>query len=534
MKAPYKVLFSNDTTNINSCTSPYSPRRTWVKNTETGKEEYISPPFTEGMLEASVDETADVGVDVHLLQPGVGWVPWWKSKVYPFEEHIKFMKERTGMDPSANSFANYMANGGDMVEVFCRRCREKNLAPFVSFRLNDVHGHEFVQLPKEQIPSWAWHAFSPIHVNHPEWRLGDVNNWNGKSLDWAMPDVPASKFAFIKEIIEQYDIDGFELDFMRNSNFFRQESTTSEQRRVIMNEFVRNVRKELDKRDQADGRHRWLCVRIPAQVACYDPLGIDPAAMVREGVDMFNLSNTYYTECRGDYERFRDIVGGEVSVYFELCHTVHQRRPADPNAKYDCTIQRRTTPHMYYTAAHLAQSRGCDGCSTFNFVYYREHGTGERGPASEPPFEIHRGIGDAGFCARQPQHYVVSEGWHALGLDRTPLPANVEPGKPLKVSQDLAPPKDGWQQGGRLRIQGDGDMGESRWSASLNGVPLEETADRSEPYDNPYPQLQGEANEYRAWKVPAELLRNGFNDLEIKLKEGLEKARILYLDVALA
>ncbi len=534
MKAPYKVLFSNDTTNINSCSSPYSPKRTYTKNPQTGKEEYISPPFTDAMLEASVDETADTGIDVHLLQPGVGWVPWWKSKAYPFEEHIKFMKERTGMDPSANSFAQYMAEGGDMVETFCRRCRKKNLAPFVSFRLNDVHGHEFVKLPKEKIPSWAWHAFSPIHVNHPEWRLGDIDDWNGKSLDWAIPDVPTSKFAFIREIIEQYDIDGFELDFMRNSNFFRQESTTGNQRCAIMNEFVRSVRKELDKRDQADGRHRWLCVRIPAQVACYDPLGIDPAEMVRSGVDMFNLSNTYYTECRADFEQFRNIVGSDVSVFFEMCHTVHQRRPADPNAKYDCTIQRRTTPLMYCTAAHLAYSRGCDGISTFNFVYYREHGTGERGPATEPPFEIHKQISDPDSCAIQPQHYVISEGWYALGLDCTPLPADISAGETLQCRQDMASPKDGWQQNGRLRIQGEGDLANSKWSASCNGVTLEETEDRSEPYENPYPQLLGDKEDFRAWILPVELLKDGLNDIKITLTDGMDRVRILYIDIAIS
>lgn len=532
MKAPYKVLFSNDTTNINSCTSPYSPKRTWALNEKTGDYDYTAPPFTEAMLEASVDETADTGIDVHLLQPGVGWVPWWKSTAYPFEEHIKFMKQQTGMEPSDNSFANYMANGGDMVEVFCRRCRAKGLAPFVSFRLNDVHGHEFVQMPREEIPSFAWHCFSPVHVQHPEWRLGDINDWNGKALDWGIPEVRATKFAFIREIIEQYDIDGFELDFLRHCNFFRQEETTTEDRRGIITGFLRDVRAELDKRDRADGRHRWLCVRIPAQAACFDELGIDPRAMVEAGVEMFNLSNYYYTEHRGDFYRVREMVGKDASLYFEMCHTV-QQRGLPTKVKYDNTLQRRTTPHQYYTGAHLAYTRGCDGCSTFNFVYYREHGVGERGPSTEPPFEVHKGMRDSAFCAKQSQHYVMSEGWYALGRDRTPLPAVLESGKSHTARMDLAPPEKGWQQGGRLRIQAESDLGDSKWSATFNGSALEETEDRSEPYDNPYPQLMGEPQEHRAWTVPAYVLKDGVNEIEITLHEGIGKARVLFLDLAL-
>src|ERR1700722_11558810 len=119
MKAPYKLLFSNDTTNIEQCTSPYNNIR-WLKKGPP-------KPFTPQMLEATVDETAGTGCDVHMLQPGVGWVPWWKSKRYPFTAHMKFMKERYGKDPSESGFANYMANGGDIVKVFVDRCREKGI-----------------------------------------------------------------------------------------------------------------------------------------------------------------------------------------------------------------------------------------------------------------------------------------------------------------------------------------------------------------------------------------------------------------------
>jgi len=53
-KAPFRVLFSNDTTNIISNVSPFHKR---------------GESFRPEMLEASVDETAGC-VDVHMLQPG--------------------------------------------------------------------------------------------------------------------------------------------------------------------------------------------------------------------------------------------------------------------------------------------------------------------------------------------------------------------------------------------------------------------------------------------------------------------------------
>jgi len=60
-KPPFRVLYSNDMTNILTCISP------WHKPGE---------PFRPEMLDATIDEVAGQGVDVHLLQPGLGWVPW--------------------------------------------------------------------------------------------------------------------------------------------------------------------------------------------------------------------------------------------------------------------------------------------------------------------------------------------------------------------------------------------------------------------------------------------------------------------------
>ena len=116
-KPPFRVLYSNDTTNTVSCVSP------WHKKGE---------PFRAGQLEASVDEVVGTGVEVHLLQPGLGWIPWWQSKVYPPEEHYRWFKERTGCDP--DSFGKYVLAGGDLVKLFIERCRKRGQTPFISLR----------------------------------------------------------------------------------------------------------------------------------------------------------------------------------------------------------------------------------------------------------------------------------------------------------------------------------------------------------------------------------------------------------------
>lgn len=541
MKPPYRVLYSNDTTNILTCQSPFNPKPGLQPDPETGKWGYHPSPFTAKMLEATVDETAGMGIDVHLLQPGVGWVPWWKSTIYPYEQHIAFMKAHTGMDPAADPFATYMAAGGDMVEVFTRRCRRHGMAPFISLRLNDSHGHEFLSLPPAEIPSWAWHCFSPVHVEHPEWRLrADLNDWSGRVLNWAIPAVRAHKFAFIKELIEGYDLDGFELDYLRHCNFFRPEETTHDERIAIMVGFVREVRAVLDRREARDGRHRWLGVRIPAYLGTHDALGIDVRAFADTGVELFNLSHYYFTEQFGDHAAIRQLAP-DAAMYVEMCHTTHVGPHVNDESGYDQFSFRRTTPAQFYTTAHLAYARGLDGVSTFNFVYYRPHGAGPRGPFNEPPFAIHRGCADPAFVARQPQHYFLAPIWNEPPAPR-PLndptepwnPRKIAPGEAMTLTLDLAPPTGGWQRAGRLRLQADEELGESRWQCRFNGVSLTETGERTEPYENPYPPLLGTDEQHRAWVVPAVLLADGENTVRLTYTRGDRTVRVMFVDLAVA
>ena len=293
-KAPFRVLYSDDTTHTLVCVSPYHKGKP-LELEAPASADGSTPPFGPQMIEAAVDETAGTGIEVHTLQPGFGYVPWWKSQVYPFSEHVKFMQERFGSPMPKGGWAEYMATGGDMVEVFTKRCREKRLAPFVSLRMNDVHGHEMMLGPKGPRNETAWATLAPLHVEHPEWRLGsDVSKWNDRELNWNIPQVREYKLRLIEEICRQYPLAGLELDFMRFPTFFNGKETPREQRVAIMRKFIGQVRGILDRTAPA-GQRRWLCVRVPAFLASHDPIGIDLPAWVRAGVDMVNLSYFYFT-----------------------------------------------------------------------------------------------------------------------------------------------------------------------------------------------------------------------------------------------
>jgi hypothetical protein len=215
-----------------------------------------------------------------------------------------------------------------------------------------------------------------------------------------------------------------------------------------------------------------------------------------------------------------------------MCHsTWNGKRP--PGKGYDTFPFRRATPEQFYTAAHLAYARGADGVSTFNFVYYREHGGPGRGPFAEPPFHVFKGLADPAWLARQPQHYFLASGWGNPFVKPAVPPRKIEPGKPTTFTLDLAPPTGGWQRGGRLRIQAESALGECRCRARLNDDDLSPSDDVSEPYPNPYPPMLGQPEEMRAWLVPAKALRDGPNRLDVTLEAG-PSFHLVFLDLAVS
>ena len=500
-KPPFRVLFSNDTTNVLTCVSPYHKKR---------------EPFTAERLQATVDEVQ--GVDVHMLQPGLGWIPWWKSKVYPLEEHCRWFHERTGLRP--NSFHQFLLGGGDMIQVFIDRCRARGVVPFVSFRLNDAHCLEDVGAKTQRSES-----VSRFYADHPEYRLGpSKRSWIERVHNWAIPAVREHKFAYIREICEQYDIDGFELDFMRHCSFFNAEETTFKERSRIVTEFVARVRALLD-RTAKPGQHRWLCARVPFMLSAHGELGLDLPAMVRAGLDMVNLSAHFFTNQQSDIEWVCRLAPG-AAVYLEMTHCTFT---GTPRGGYDSFNYMRTTDEQFYTGAHLAYARGAAGVSLFNFVYYREHGTRGRGPFTEPPFHVLPRLGQRDWLAKQPQWYVLARTWYHGGLGR-PLPVELSAGESRAFTLDLAPRAGG--EDGLLRVRTQEDGAVCDWTVTLNRQRLAPARFVLKPLVHPYDAALGDSSQYVAFRVPRACLRDGFNSFVVRLDRG-GPVTVDYVDLVL-
>ena len=502
-KSPFKLIYNNDCTNILNCVSPFRGRGEkfrYVSTFRTGGED-----FHPRMVEATVDEVAGTGVDASLLSPGTGWVPWWPSKVYP--DHYQWYEKHTGETLQPGGFQHFVMQGGDIVKPFVDRCLHHQIAPFITFRLNDGHFTGISGLDSTK---------PRFYVEHPEYQFRP-----GSTQNWVFPQVRQYKLDLITELLENYPLAGMELDFLRHWNYFDTSKTTSDERKEIMAEFVGQVRSVLD-RTAKDGSHRWLCVRVPIFLCKHDAIGIDLPTWVNKcGVEMVNLSASFLTHQEGDLPQIRKMVP-DATIYQEFTQcTMTGMMPNPEPRKADQFHYRRTTEAEFYTTARLAYGQGADGISLFNFVYYREHGAAGRGTFCEPPFHVLDHLADRGWLAQQRDHY------YFLGSttnDRSAVDFQLDrefsSGQTEKLAMQMSPPEDLEGYNLHFRIHTKQPSADLPWSVWLNRVEFTPCSLDGEPIDQPYDGLLGEANQRTSWIGDPKILREGENEVQIRLRSG--------------
>ena len=505
---PPRVLYSNDTTNILSCVSPF-------RDPKDG--------FTDEHLRASISEAR--GADVHLLQPGLGWIPWWKSRIYsPKDHYVKFLGEHGVTKQSA--VARYLLAGGDMVRTLVDHCGSIGVKPFVSYRLNDGHHvRGLAQALKEgrPTPDMSRHYWE----NYARYRLGpDPADWDQGVFNWMIPEVREHKFALIRELCENYAIAGLELDFLRHWCRFPPDGTTPEQRGAVTTDFVKRIRDVLDK-TQRGGLRRTLCIRVPAKIDIHDEQGIDLAALVAAGVDLVTLSWSYFTFQDDSVRRAKKLIP-DTPIHVEMTHTTLTGKAFAGSGTQPCL---RTTDAQFHTTAHLAYSQGAAGVSMFNFQYYREHTSPKLGPFNEPPFHVLPKLKDRDFLARQPHWYFLTAARKDAILGVQPLPALLSRDEPHTFHIEMAPTPH-HQRDGVLRLRSDEAIADRAITVRFNGVVLNKAAHVEKPLPHPYAAFLGKPDEFQCFVCPAAGLVAGTNRIEVTVTKGM-RVRVIYVDVTL-
>lgn len=214
------------------------------------------------------------------------WEPIWKGVEEPARTDTATAMDGTHDRWAVNAWELFR-QGIDPYSVWIQRCREKGVSPWVSIRMNDVHW--------VTVSNYFRNA-TFCRTRRDLWRNQDAKgDWNDYCLDYRHQEVRDYTFAQVAEMLERWDVDGIELDWMRSPLQFRKGHERSDAH--FLTEFMRRVRRRVQEVSKKRGRKIRIAVRLPRSPQLAEKAGYDADVWLREGLmDLIVGSSVFWPD----------------------------------------------------------------------------------------------------------------------------------------------------------------------------------------------------------------------------------------------
>jgi hypothetical protein len=414
--ARHRNLFNGD-----SCTYFYNPE---IWQPEGGA-------YSARAIHRFVDRLTDNGVDTFLINPNAQTV-WYPSKRLPtvidgyrrgdrefFRGHavaVKTPPEKMDayLDNQVaffNLYLDLIEAGVDWLAETSKACRRRGISPWVSIRMNDMHGAENPE---------GSHFNCPL-FKEPRYRLSgrQINPRDGVRAYWQALNYEHKKvrdfmFSVIREPVEDYGFEGLELDWLRNPHCC--EPNASSKTIETMTRWFAEVRALTRERGKKTGRPFPLGLRLPGNLGYLRAIGIDVAELAREGlIDFVTFSNFWQTSWDMPYDRLRAELGDQVVIYGcveDAPNWVSGRapeldlRPGTVAPSYPNLGVRYLSASAELLRGNAAGklAMGVDGIETFNFFCTDQ----VKIPGLRGDYAALRQLEDLSSLRGKPKHYTLS------------------------------------------------------------------------------------------------------------------------------
>jgi len=379
-------------------------------------------PYTTQVLDDHVNLLADSGVDTYVINP-CGQIPWYPSRrldhvltgytrgdadfvrpQYPPTDETFTEEQLQGALKSCtvmlDRYLDLREQGVDWLAYMTGACRRRGVAPWASVRMNDAHGANnwegsFFNCPPQKDPRLRLQG-RPLNPRQPVEKYLTVGNY-------ACREVRDYYFAVIEELVEDYDFDGLELDWLRMPLCCNPPASADDVE--MMTDWHRQIRELTRRQARKNGRPYVLGVRVPARLGALRTHGLDVEAWARQGlVDYVAPSNFWQTTWDIPYDRLRARLGPDVTLYGVVEGAPNWMFARGENTPDSFRLLTLSAELMRGNAAGKLAS-GVDGIEFFNFfcsvvVHKNASKEGSRYDAIE-------GIADLDALRGQPKHYTI-------------------------------------------------------------------------------------------------------------------------------
>ena len=253
--------------------------------------------------------------------------------------------------------------GTDSLQMAIDFCRREGKEVFVSIRMNDTH---------DASTEYGQYFFSPFKKAHPECLMGTVSNkppvcsWT--AVDFACPAVRAHVRKFVREFVENYDVDGIEYDFMRHAQLFKTvawEGVATEQECEMMSTLMRDLRSITEEVGRRRGRPILVVARTPDSIPYAKAIGMDVEKwMADRTLDIWVAAGYFQLEAWAKSVAVARRHG--VKFYASMDET---RIPGSAARMKKMLIPGRSSREFYHARFAAAFVQGCDGVYLFNLEF---------------------------------------------------------------------------------------------------------------------------------------------------------------------
>ena len=361
----------------------------------------VPPEPAKEDFHAYVDILSANGVDVYAMDVFIAGFCMWTTR---FEELYERYEKFIGLGEwYCLRVDSVFSRGWEPIEIWTERCHEKGMKFLASWRMSDRHHRGKWQDPHFAALMGDWQK------THRQFWLGQFSG----GLDFSFQEVRDYMFAGMEEVVQRFDVDGIELNWIRYPHVFPMGDGKAEEHKGTLTAFHRRVRDTLDREGKKKGRKLLLSVRVPQTLEECEKLSLDIPAYVREGlIDMLCPNDWGSTDYNAPYDTFAELTADSD------CRLYPAVAPYPSRGVYPRNLMSLAA---YCGAVRNFYAQGADGFSTFNFTY---HWSGRMGmaypgvPENYPKaFALLAALRDHRELANKDRHYVF------YPLQKTGFPA---------------------------------------------------------------------------------------------------------------
>ena len=267
------------------------------------------PPISETQLCRVIDALQGTQVDVFIQSVSFGSFVAYGTKVGELYGKGRTEFEESNFRRWARNVNGLLDRGKDPLDIWAKRAHELDMEFWPALRMNDIHKDWTERWPSLRT---KWELDRP-HVKigaestdyyRRRWaRKGQPSDGFTWAFDYSLQEVRDHKFALIEELCANYDIDGFELDFLSSPIYFKRDEVKNGMPKLTR--FVRRVRERMDEIGKQKGRKLTLLARVPPSFKMCELIGIDARTWIHEElVDLIAPVTRGYIDMNADVSGF--------------------------------------------------------------------------------------------------------------------------------------------------------------------------------------------------------------------------------------